>query len=350
VSDGRSYTYDWSGRGELLVEETQGADVRTFAWDAAGRLVQATVFTRTTHFTYTGDGTRVAVEVEGQGTTDYVTDQGGQILVESTAATSTLYLYGRECLGEVRDGALLYYLSDGAGYVRQVVDADGTVVDTWLYTPDGGVMAGPEGPVTHLVCGGVCDWSTGLIYRGGRYFDPALGIWLALGPLVVVQGWRERKRKGRRGALWYVLLLVVVAATVGGQIIQEVNFESSDPQDYSPFGRGMPRQFWESWPVARLADPPRTWRHGVDPYSRYLWADDAFTVGDAAAPSGYRQVEATVSVSVRHSCRCTTNALRLAPLEAGRGRARRAWLRRRARHLGRSAQRSTYRNGGRPSV
>jgi hypothetical protein len=40
--------------------------------------------------------------------------------------------------------------------------------------------------VSHLVCGGVYDWSTGLIHKGGRYFDPALGIWLALGPLVVV--------------------------------------------------------------------------------------------------------------------------------------------------------------------
>jgi YD repeat-containing protein len=142
VSDGRSYAYEWSDRGELLAEATQGVDARTFAWDAAGRLVQATVFTLTTHFTYTGDGTRVAVEVEGHGTTAFIPDQGGRILVESTAATSTRYLYGHGCLGEVRDGELLYYLSDGPGYVRQAADADGVVVDAWLYTPDGGVMAG----------------------------------------------------------------------------------------------------------------------------------------------------------------------------------------------------------------
>jgi peptidoglycan/xylan/chitin deacetylase (PgdA/CDA1 family) len=195
----------------------QGVDVRTFAWDAAGRLVQATVFTLTTHFTYAGDGTRVAVEVEGQGTTAYVTDQGGRILVESTATTSTRYLYGRECLGEVRDGVLLYYLSDGAGYVRQSADAAGEVQDAWIYTPDGGVMAGPQGPVSHLVCGGVYDWSTGLIHKGGRYFDPALGIWLALGPLVVVQSWRRQRKKGRKagGFPWYVVLLVVGVGTTG---------------------------------------------------------------------------------------------------------------------------------------
>jgi hypothetical protein len=59
------------------------------------------------------------------------------------------------------------------------------------------------------VCGGIYDWSTGLIFKGGRYFDPTLGLWLALGPLVVVQSWRGRKRK-QRGTRWYVLVLLVV--------------------------------------------------------------------------------------------------------------------------------------------
>jgi hypothetical protein len=47
--------------------------------------------------------------------------------VESTATTSTRYLYRHDCLGEVRDGALLYYLTDGPGYVRQSADATGAV-------------------------------------------------------------------------------------------------------------------------------------------------------------------------------------------------------------------------------
>jgi len=217
MSDGRSYTYAWSDRGEMLAEETQGVDVRTFTWDAAGRLVEATVFTLTTWFTYTGDGARVAVAVEGVGTTTYIPDRGGRILIESTATTSTRYLYGRDCLGEIRDGTLLYYLADGQGYVRQATDEDGAVVDAWLFTPDGGVMAGPQGPVSHLVCGGVYDWSTGLLYKGGRYFDPTLGIWLALGPLVVAQGWRERKKKGRRGMRGYVLVALLVVG-IGGML------------------------------------------------------------------------------------------------------------------------------------
>jgi YD repeat-containing protein len=217
VSDGRAYSYVWSARGQLLSEWTQGYPVRTFSYDAAGRMTQATVFTLTTRFAYNGDGDRLAVEVVGHGTTMYTLDYaaGNRILAEETVTDTMLYLYGYDCLGQFADadGEWLYYLPDADGQVRQVTNEQGQVESTWLYDPDGTVLEGPEGPVSHLVCGGIYDWSTGLIFKGGRYFDPMLGLWLALGPLVVVQSWRGRKRK-RRGFPWYVLALVFMS--VGG--------------------------------------------------------------------------------------------------------------------------------------
>jgi len=66
------------------------------------------------------------------------------------------------------------------------------------------VLEGPHGPVSHLICGGVYDWSTGLVYRGGRYFDPNLGIWLALMPLMVVQGWSKRKDRRVDGVIFFL--------------------------------------------------------------------------------------------------------------------------------------------------
>jgi YD repeat-containing protein len=134
VSDGRVYTYTWSARGQMLAEWTQGYPVRTFTYDGAGQLVEATVFTLTTRFTYNGLGARVAVEVVGQGTTTVTLDYaaGNRILAEETADGTTLYLYGRDCLGELRDDEWLYYLNDGTGLVRQGTDEQGQVEIAWL--------------------------------------------------------------------------------------------------------------------------------------------------------------------------------------------------------------------------
>ena len=44
VSHGRAYTYAWSARGHMLAEWTQGYPMRTFAYDGAAQMVEATVF------------------------------------------------------------------------------------------------------------------------------------------------------------------------------------------------------------------------------------------------------------------------------------------------------------------
>lgn len=177
--------------------------------------MEATVFTLTTRFKYNGLGARVAVEVMGHGTTTYTLDYaaGNRILTEETITGTSLYLYGHDCLGELRDDEWLYYLPDAEGLVRQGTDEQGEVVSSWLFDPDGVVLEGPEGPVSHLVCAGVYDWSTGLIYRDGHYFDPLLGIWLALTPLVVVQSWRGRKKRWRGGPWVVVMMLFIVGAS-----------------------------------------------------------------------------------------------------------------------------------------
>ena len=69
MSDGRTYTYTWSKRGQMTAEWTNGYAVRTFTYNDVGQMTEATVFTLTTKFTYNGDGARLAVEVVGHGTT-----------------------------------------------------------------------------------------------------------------------------------------------------------------------------------------------------------------------------------------------------------------------------------------
>jgi len=274
VSDGRTYTYTWSARGQMLAEYTHGYPVRTFTYDGAGRLTAATVFTLTTRFTYTGLGDRVAVEVVRQGVTTYTLDlvAGGQILAEETLTGRVVYLYGHECLGELRDGQWLYYLADAEGLVRQGVDAGGEVVSGWLFDPDGVVLEGPEGPVSHLVCGGVYDWSTGLIYRGGRYFDPTLGLWLALAPLVVVQSWRGWRGKRPRFP-WVVLVVLCLGASgmmlagCGGGYVDEPPWNGLYCLEITPLGPPLGKR-------ALLVGPGPSGQTLPDQADMQTWTED----------------------------------------------------------------------------
>ena len=124
-----------------------------------------------------------------EGTATYEYDAANRILAEETITGTTRYLYGKDCLGELRDGAWLYYLPDAEGLVRQGTDAQGEVASAWLFDPDGAVLEGPDGPVSHLVCGGVYDQSTGLLCKGGRYFILRFALDATQIP-VWASGWR----------------------------------------------------------------------------------------------------------------------------------------------------------------
>jgi hypothetical protein len=122
------------------------------------------------------------------------------------------------------DDGWRYYLPDGEERVRQLTALTGAIVSVWRFDPDGGVLEGPQGPVTHLLCanGGVYDWSTGLIYQNGRYFDPMLGIWLAMTPLLVMQSWR-RKGKRSKHERRRILLAVLGVALLGVGLLAGCN-------------------------------------------------------------------------------------------------------------------------------
>jgi YD repeat-containing protein len=218
VVDGNdTFLYTWSDANQLTQEVWDGySAVRVFEYDYAGRLITVTLPGLSTTFQYDGDGHRLVKAVNGDPVTytlDYARD--ARMLVEHSITSTRHYLYGRQCIGEVNDAAQAwsYYLGDGAGRVRQVSDEAGAIDFAWSYTTLGEVLSGPKGYHVLLDCpDGVYDWSTGLILLNGRYFDPTLGIWIALGPLMMVQLWQGRKKKRRR-RIWYALLLVVC---VGG--------------------------------------------------------------------------------------------------------------------------------------
>jgi hypothetical protein len=186
-----------------------------------------------TGFSYDSDGNRLLMSVAGVVTT-YTLDYGNnrQILLEQGGAFATTkhYLYGLECIGELVDAGepeteeWRYYQRDGNNLVRQTTNSQAEITLAWAYSPDGAVLIGAKGPVTNLGCGDIYDWSTGLVYKDGRYFDPNLGIWLTLAPFVVWQlykpgkrgGKSRRKRRDRKQLFLLLLFLLVIALGLSG--------------------------------------------------------------------------------------------------------------------------------------
>ncbi len=246
-------TYQYDAANRLLESVEVGGDTTTYEWDDAGRLITTTVGLNISRvYTYSQDGDLTAALVDGLLTTFVYDGQGHrlQMSVADEVVTYTLdyaagsrvlfeeggafsdtkhYLYGLACLGEqvdaddAQNSAWRYYQRDGQNLVRQTTNEETAVTLAWTFTPEGAVLLGEEGPVTNLDCSGnaIYDFSTGLIFKNGNYFDPSNGIWITLSGVVIYQVWvpqRDKRRSNGRERKWlyiFLFLLLIVLFLAG---------------------------------------------------------------------------------------------------------------------------------------
>jgi len=186
--------YRYDGRGNLA-QVTDGASVTNYRWDAGDRLTGVTMPDGTTAgYMYDVDGRRVGQSVAGIATS-YVWDEAsryGDVLAE-TGADGTLqasYVLGDgTLLAQNRAGATSYYLRDGQGNVRTLVDATGAATDSYSYSAFG-VQQASTGTATnpYRYTGQRMDPLTGLYSLRARYLDPATGRFLSRDPLQAALG------------------------------------------------------------------------------------------------------------------------------------------------------------------
>ncbi|RME22631.1 MAG: hypothetical protein D6800_10795, partial [Candidatus Zixiibacteriota bacterium] len=199
LTSGTVTTYDWDNAGRLITTTVNGQISRLYSYSQDGDLLQAVVDGVATTFAYDGDGNRLQMTADGVTTTytlDYAASFQPLLEIGGSGFTSKHYLYGVACIAEIVDEGrpeeeTRYYHRDGSNLVRQITNQNEAITYAWTYSPEGAVILGPEGPVTRLDCGdnAIYDWSTGLIFKNGRYFDPNTGIWITLGGIVVWDGW-----------------------------------------------------------------------------------------------------------------------------------------------------------------
>src|SRR5207249_653085 len=116
-------------------DELTGIDIRTGSTTSRIR------------YTYDAMGRRIAKSIDGA-VTSYVYDGRFPIAEYNGATLVAKYFYGPEPgrpLAVARGGQIYYYLTDRAGSVRRIVDANGTVVNRYTYSAYGVPVEAVEG-------------------------------------------------------------------------------------------------------------------------------------------------------------------------------------------------------------
>ncbi|WP_093838672.1 RHS repeat-associated core domain-containing protein [Streptomyces aidingensis] len=183
----RQYSYAYDDAGNTTAR-TIGGDTQTLDWDATGRLTRATEADGTeTSYLYDAAGTRV-LRRDATGTTLYLP---GMELRQETGSTSVegsrYYSFGGStvALRTAADG-VRFLASDHQGTAQLAIDpATGQTVQR-RFTPYGGERGTPTGtwPGEKGFVGGTLDPSTGLTHLGAREYDPDLGKFLSVDPLI----------------------------------------------------------------------------------------------------------------------------------------------------------------------
>jgi RHS repeat-associated protein len=171
-SDGKTYTYDANGN-------TLNGAGRALSWDYDNRLAAVTIQGgNSAEFAYDYSGQRVRKTVNAGSVTRYpfpgyeigpgevITKRFGEIAKKSSGQTLT-------------------YHDDHLGGVHVITDAAGVRVQLVEYTPWGEVSRS-EGTADadRRFTGQRLDPETGLMYYGGRYYDPMLARFVSADPFV----------------------------------------------------------------------------------------------------------------------------------------------------------------------
>lgn len=257
------YNYDANGNLRTMTPNgsNPGNGAIRYTYNGANQLSKIETHNGSAYVTlaqmaYDGIGSRVVLTgwVSGVAyTTTYASRIAGkvQILQATSGANSTSYLYGLNQVGEFGPQSV-YYLTDGAGSIRHLVDPNGAVKLARLYEPFGQVLiqAGTGDPIYGYL-GAQFDRISGLLYINGAYYDPVTGRFLspvsegsnpyvplggaALAPILILALVGRRKK----GKIWTGWLVVALAISAGLSIVA-CGGQSTPSSPKTPTARPIP--------------------------------------------------------------------------------------------------------------
>jgi len=115
-------------------------------------------------------------------TTEYVLDLAATLPVV-ISDTEAVYLYGLDIVAQQQTDRY-YYVHDGLGSVRQLLDTTGQIETNYAYDPFGVPMMGGDVHNPYQFTGEAWDAEVELLYLRARYYQPEVGRFTARDPWV----------------------------------------------------------------------------------------------------------------------------------------------------------------------
>ncbi|MGB3904696.1 MAG: RHS repeat-associated core domain-containing protein, partial [Anaerolineae bacterium] len=114
--------------------------------------------------------------------TQYVLDLAATLPVV-ISDTDAVYLYGLDIIAEqLAQSDRYYYVHDGLGSVRQLLDNTGQIGESYAYDPFGVPLGSDTVPNPYGFTGEAWDAGVGLLYLRARYYQPETGRFITKDP------------------------------------------------------------------------------------------------------------------------------------------------------------------------
>jgi RHS repeat-associated protein len=178
--DVNGVTYTWDDNGNLL---SDGTNTYTYT---SNKLSSISGENLNVTFQYRCNGEsigqfgcesdRVSQTVNGV-TTNYVLDLASPLTQVLSDGTNT-YVYGVDRIAQINSGIPEYFLTDGLGSVRQLVDSNGAVILAKSFAPYGTEASSVGNGLSSYGFTGEMTDPTGLIYLRARYYSGETGRFL----------------------------------------------------------------------------------------------------------------------------------------------------------------------------
>ncbi|MFC9692915.1 RHS repeat-associated core domain-containing protein [Kribbella sp. NPDC056951] len=182
-----TYAYDSSGN---MASRTVGGDTDTFTWDIEGHLASVSGPAGDTSFVYDAEGSRL-IRHDPKGATLYLPSAEVRWEKAGDTVTSTRYYEFNGSTVAMRNDSktVEYLMSDPQGTASVSIDGLTAVVSRRNMDPFGNVRGTTSptwDPNARGFVNGVDDPSTGLTHLGAREYDPKLGRFISVDPLLDV--------------------------------------------------------------------------------------------------------------------------------------------------------------------